>query len=118
MNTLRPFLKRSKKILEELRATIKGAAPDAEEIISYGMPCFALKGNLVYFSVAKNHIGFYPTPGAIKEFKDELSIYEGAKGSVKFPKNKPLPLELIGKIVKFRVVENLKKAEAKSVKRK
>ena len=84
------FPEEIQKILEELRATIKAAAPDAEEIISYGMPCFALKGNLVYFSVAKNHIGFYPTPRAIKEFKDELSINEGAKGSVQFPKNKPL----------------------------
>jgi uncharacterized protein YdhG (YjbR/CyaY superfamily) len=112
------FPEETQKILKELRATIKAAAPDATEIISYGMPCFAQKGNLVYFSVAKNHIGFYPTPSAIKEFKDELSNYEGAKGSVQFPKNKPLPLEFISKIVKFRVAENLKKAEIKSGKRK
>ncbi len=112
------FPEEIQKKLEELRATIKAAAPNAEEIISYGMPCFALKGNLVYFSVAKNHIGFYPTPSGIQAFKDELSIYEGAKGSVQFPKNKPLPLKLISKIVKFRVAENLKRAEIKSSKKK
>jgi uncharacterized protein YdhG (YjbR/CyaY superfamily) len=112
------FPEETQRTLEELRATIKAAAPNAEEIISYGMPCFALKGNLVYFAVAKNHIGFYPTPSGIEAFKDELSIYEGAKGSVKFPRDKPLPLKLIGKIVEFRVAENLKKAELTSSKKK
>ena len=105
-------------ILEELRATIKAAAPDAEEKISYQMPTFALKGNLVHFAALKNHIGFYPTPSGIEAFKDELSIYEGTKGAVRFPIGKPLPLELISKIVKFRVVENLKRAEEKSGRRK
>jgi uncharacterized protein YdhG (YjbR/CyaY superfamily) len=112
------FPEEIQKVLEELRATIKAAAPTAEEIISYGMPCFALKGNLVYFAVAKNHIGFYPTSSGIQAFKDELSIYKGAKGSVRFPKNMPLPLELISKIVEFRVAENLKKAEMKASKKK
>jgi uncharacterized protein YdhG (YjbR/CyaY superfamily) len=110
------FPAETQKILEELRATNKAAAPEAEEKISYQMPTFALKGNLVHFAAWKNHIGFYPAPRGIEAFKDELSIYEGAKGSVKFPIDKPLPLELIGRIVKFRVAENLKKAEAKSSK--
>jgi uncharacterized protein YdhG (YjbR/CyaY superfamily) len=108
----------TQKILEELRATIKASAPEAEEKISYQMPTFALKGNLVHFAAWKNHIGFYPTSSGTQAFKHELSIYEGAKGSVKFPIEKPLPLELISRIVKFRVAENLKNAEKKSGKRK
>jgi uncharacterized protein YdhG (YjbR/CyaY superfamily) len=112
------FPKETQKILEELRATIKAAAPDAEEKISYQMPTFTLKGNLVHFAAWKNHIGFYPTPSGTQEFKDELLIYEGAKGSIRFPIEKPLPLDLITRIVKFRVAENLRKAEIKSSKRK
>ena len=112
------FPEEIQKILEELRATIKASAPYAKEKISYQMPTFALKGNLVHFAVWKNHIGFYPTSSGTQAFKHELSIYEGAKGSVKFPIDKPLPLELISKIVKFRVAENLKNAEIKSSKRK
>jgi uncharacterized protein YdhG (YjbR/CyaY superfamily) len=106
------------KILQELRATIKAAAPDAEEKISYQMPTFALKGNLVHFAAFKNHIGLYPTPSGTQAFKRELSIYQGAKGSIKFPIDKPLPLKLISKIVKFRVAENLKKTEMKSSRKK
>jgi uncharacterized protein YdhG (YjbR/CyaY superfamily) len=112
------FPEETQKILEELRATIKDSAPDAEEKISYQIPTFALKGNLVHFAAYKNHIGFYPTSSGIQAFKKELSIYEGAKGTVRFPIDKPLPLELISKIVKFRVAENLRKAEQKSRKRK
>jgi uncharacterized protein YdhG (YjbR/CyaY superfamily) len=112
------FPEEVQKILEELRAVIKAAAPDAEEKISYQMPTFALKGNLVHFAAWKNHIGFYPTPSGTGAFQDELSIYEGAKGSIKFPIDKPMPLELISRIVKFRVTENLKKAESKSRKKK
>lgn len=112
------FPEEIQKILEELRATIKSAAPDAEEKISYQMPTFALKGNLVHFAAYKNHIGFYPAPRGIEEFKQELSIYEGAKGTVRFPIDKPLPLELISRIVKFRVAENLKNAETKSNKKR
>ena len=104
--------------LEELRTTIRAAAPDAEEKISYQMPTFALKGNLVHFAAFKHHIGFYPAPRGIEAFKDELAIYDGAKGSVRFPIDKPLPLQLISRIVKFRVDENLKKATSKSAKRK
>jgi uncharacterized protein YdhG (YjbR/CyaY superfamily) len=112
------FPKEIQKILSELRATIKDAAPEAEEKISYQMPTFVLKGNLVHFAAFKNHIGLYPTPSGTQAFKRELSIYQGAKGSIKFPIEKPLPLELIRKIVKFRVAENLKNAEIKSIKRK
>jgi uncharacterized protein YdhG (YjbR/CyaY superfamily) len=97
-------------ILEELRLTIRNAAPDADETISYQMPTFTLKGNLVHFAAHKNHIGFYPAPSGIEEFKNELSLYKGAKGSVQFPLDKPLPLHLIGRIVAFRVRENLAKA--------
>jgi len=106
------------KILEELRATIKTAAPDAEEKISYQMPTFFLKGNLIHFAAFKNHIGLYPSPSGTQAFKRELSMYQGAKGSIKFPIDKPLPLKLISKIVKFRVAENLKNAEIKSRKGK
>ena len=101
------------KILQELRATIKASAPDAEEKISYQMPTFFLKGNLVHFAAYKNHVGFYPTPSGIEKFQQELSKYEGAKGSVKFPIDQPLPLKLIQKIVEFRVLENLQIAEVK-----
>jgi uncharacterized protein YdhG (YjbR/CyaY superfamily) len=97
-------------ILERLRAIIKTSAPKAEEALKYGIPTFILNGNLVHFGAFKNHIGFYPTPSAISAFKKELSKYKGAKGSVQFPMDKSLPSGLIRKIVKFRVMENLKKA--------
>ncbi len=104
-------------ILEKIRLTIKKAAPTAQETINYQMPTFTLHGNLVHFAAFKNHIGFYPTPSGIENFKKELSVYEGAKGSVRFPLNKPIPYALIGKIVKFRVKEVMQKAEAKSSKK-
>lgn len=112
------FPKDVQEILEKVRATIQKAAPQAEETINYGIPTFTLAGNLVHFAGFKNHIGFYPTPSGIEKFKKELSVYEGAKGSVKFPLNKPIPYTLVGKIVKFRVKENLAKAEAKTKKKK
>ena len=106
------------KILKRIRTTIRKAAPDAEETIKYRMPTFTLKGsNLVHFAGFKNHIGFYPVPTGIEKFKDELSVYEGGKGSVKFPLDKPIPYGLISRIVKFRVKENQAKAEAKGKKR-
>jgi uncharacterized protein YdhG (YjbR/CyaY superfamily) len=101
------------KILEGLRAAISSAAPEAQEKISYQMPTFFLKGNLVHFAAFKNHIGFYPTPSGIQVFEQELSGYKSAKGSVQFPINEPLPLDLIAKIVKFRVAENLKVSKKK-----
>jgi uncharacterized protein YdhG (YjbR/CyaY superfamily) len=112
------FPEEVQKILGELRAVIKASAPDAEERISYQIPTFTLKGNLVHFAAYKKHIGFYPTSSGIQAFKHELSVYEGAKGTVRFPIDKPLPLELISKIVKFRVAENLKNAEIILSKRK
>ena len=105
-------------LLEAVRATIRAAAPDAVEIISYGMPAFAQNGNLVYFSGLKDHIGFYPTPSGIEAFRDEMSEYRTTKGAVNFPVDRPLPLELISKVVRFRVAENLDKAAAKARKKK
>lgn len=99
----------TQKKLEELRATIKMIVPDAKEKISYQMPTFALNGNLVHFAAYKNHIGFYPGASGIEAFKHELKAYKHAKGSVQFPLDKPLPMELISRIVKYRVEENLKK---------
>jgi uncharacterized protein YdhG (YjbR/CyaY superfamily) len=96
-------------LLEQMRHTIKKAAPEAEEVISYNMPAFKYHGMLVYFAAYKKHIGFYATPTGHSEFKEELSVYKQGKGSVQFPLDKPLPLELITKIVAFRVKENLKK---------
>jgi uncharacterized protein YdhG (YjbR/CyaY superfamily) len=112
------FPKEIQKILEELRSTIRKAAPGAEETISYQMPTFTLKGNLVHFAAYKNHIGFYPTPSGIETFKEELAVYKWAKGSVQFPIDKPLPLKLVAKIVEFRVRENLEKALLKQKKKK
>ena len=106
------------KILQEVRATIKASAPDAEEKISYQMPTFFLKGNLIHFAAFKNHIGLYPAPRGIEEFKDELSAYKGAKGSVQFPLDQPMPLELITRIVKFKLAENIKNARLKPGKKK
>jgi uncharacterized protein YdhG (YjbR/CyaY superfamily) len=99
--------------LEKLRLVIKEATPEAEEILSYQMPAFSLNGTLVYFAAWKNHIGFYPTSSGMNAFKEELSEYTGTKDSIHFPLTKPLPNELISKIVKFRVAENKKKAEDK-----
>ena len=100
-------------ILQQVRLTIREAAPQAKETKNYGIPTFTLEGNLVHFSTHKNHIGFYPTPGGIEAFKDELSAYELSKGTVKFPLCKPIPYDLIRRIVALRVQQNLEKAEAK-----
>jgi len=100
-------------ILEQVRTRIKKVAPDAEEAIKYQIPTFVLNRNLVHFAAFKNHIGFYPSPSGIEAFKDELSRYKGAKGSVQFPIDKPMPLSLIEKIVKFRVKEAQAKSKAK-----
>jgi uncharacterized protein YdhG (YjbR/CyaY superfamily) len=105
------------KVLRKVRATIRKAAPEAEETINYGIPTFTLKGNLVHFAGFKSHVGFYPTPSGIEKFKKELTAYESAKGSVKFSLDQPIPYDLITKIVKFRVKENLEKAKAKGKKK-
>jgi len=104
-------------ILDNIRMTIRKAAPGAEETISYRMPTFTLKGNLVHFAAHKKHIGFYPTPSGIEKFKDELSAYRSSKGAVQFPLDRPIPFDLISEIVKFRVRENLERAEAKGKKK-
>jgi uncharacterized protein YdhG (YjbR/CyaY superfamily) len=93
-------------ILKRIRTTIRKAAPDTEEVIKYQLPTFVLSGDLLYFGGFKNHNGFYPTPSAIDSFKDVLSKYKGAKGSVQFPIDKPIPYTLIAEIVRFRVKEN------------
>lgn len=96
-------------ILEQIRVTIQQAALEAKEAIKYGMPTFVLNGNLVHFAAFKNHIGFYPAPTGIDAFIGELAQYQTGKGTIQFPINKPIPFDLITKVVKFRVEENLKK---------
>lgn len=92
------------KVLEELRSTIRTLAPDATEKIGYGIPTFQLKGkNLVHFSAYKTHVGLYPGAQAIEDFKAELSQYETSKGTIQFPLDKPLPMELIKRIVRHRI---------------
>jgi uncharacterized protein YdhG (YjbR/CyaY superfamily) len=105
------------EILEKIRRTIREAAPGAEETIKYQIPTLTLKGNLVHFAAFKKHIGLYPTPTGIEAFKAELSRYEGAKGSVRFPLDQPIPYDLIREVVRFRVRENLEREELKRKKR-
>lgn len=112
------FPQEIQEILIKLRKTIRDAAPQAQETINYQIPTFTLHGNLVHFAAFKRHIGFYPTPSGIEKFKESLSAYVSAKGSVQFPLDKPLPFDLIGEIVRFRVQENLEKAQAKKAKKK
>lgn len=104
------FPKETQILLQEVRKTIKNVAPEADESISYGMHAYKLNGKvLVYFAGYKNHIGFYATPTGHAEFTEELAKYKQGKGSVQFPINEPMPLDLITKIVKFRISEVLKK---------
>lgn len=108
------FPTETQAILEEIRAAIKTVAPNADESISYGMPGYKLNGKpLVYFAAFKNHIGFYATPTGHAEFAEELSKYKQGKGSVQFPIDKPMPMDLITKIVKFRVRQNSEREEVK-----
>jgi uncharacterized protein YdhG (YjbR/CyaY superfamily) len=95
--------------LQKLRQTVRKAAPEAEEVISYQMPALKLHGIMAYFAAFKNHIGFFPTASGIAAFKNDLASYETTKGTVRFPLDKPLPLSLIGKIVKYRAKENLRR---------
>jgi uncharacterized protein YdhG (YjbR/CyaY superfamily) len=110
------FPKDVQLILQKIRETIKRAAPDAVEAISYQMPTFKLHGNLVHFAGYTHHIGFYPVPSGIEKFKAELSVYKQGKGSVQFPLDQPIPYDLITRIVKYRVEENMKKAAGKKKK--
>lgn len=105
-------------LLEEVRNTIKKAAPEATEKISYAMPTYFLEGNLVHFAAYKNHIGFYPAPSGLEAFEKDIAKYKHSKGAVQFPINKPIPLALISRIVKYRVKINLEKATQKKAKKK
>lgn len=108
------FPREVQKILEKIRLTIRKAAPGVEEKISYQMPTFTLNGHyLIYFAAYKKHVGLYPAPRTSKEFKKELSAYEGGKGTVRFPLDKPIPFNLIRRIVKFRIQQNLKRVKGK-----
>jgi uncharacterized protein YdhG (YjbR/CyaY superfamily) len=95
--------------LVALRAVIREEAPGAEETIKYRMPTFVLHGNLVHFAAFKTHLGFFPTASPREAFKEDLAQYPGGKGTIQFPLDRPLPLELVRKIVRFRVEENLKR---------
>lgn len=106
---IKTFPAEIQKILQQVRETIKKAAPEAEETINYQIPTFKLNGNLVHFAAFKNHIGFYPAPSGQKAFEKELSVYKSGKGSVQFPLDKPMPLALIKRIVQYRVKENSSK---------
>jgi len=97
------------KILENLRQIIRKTAPQAEETIDYGIPTFKLNGNLAHFAAFKNHVGFYPNQSGIEAFKKELTPYKQSKGTVQFPLDKPIPFDLVKKIVEFRVKENMSK---------
>lgn len=111
------FPQESQQLLIQLYKTIKASAPEAIEIISYSMPAFKLNGILVYFAAYKNHIGFYPTGSGIEAFKEEIKDYKTSKGTLQFPLNKPLPIDLITQIVKYRVNENLQKINLKKNKK-
>lgn len=100
------------KLLNKVRRTIREAAPDAEEAISYQIPTFKLKGNLVHFAAFKNHIGFYPTSSGTQAFQKELATFKHGKGSIRFPLDQPIPYDLIRRIVEFRVSETLRKGKA------
>jgi len=104
----------TKSILQEMRNTIKKAAPQAEEVISYNMPAYKLNGILVYFAGYANHIGFYPTASGMAAFKREFSVYKNSKGAVQFAIDKPLPLALITKVVKFRISQTQQKQKNKT----
>ena len=108
---IRSFQPDIQAILAKLRQTIRDAAPEATEVISYKMPAFRQNGILVYFAAHKDHIGFYPTSSGIEAFKKDLAPYKWSKGTVQFPLDKPIPFDLIKKMVVFRVEEQLKKRE-------
>jgi uncharacterized protein YdhG (YjbR/CyaY superfamily) len=107
------FPPKVKNILKQLRKTIKDAAPGAEEVISYNMPAFKYKGVVVYYAAWKEHIGFYPVSSGIRAFQKELGNYEISKGTIKFKMDQPLPRDLVARVVKFRMKENMEKASLK-----
>jgi uncharacterized protein YdhG (YjbR/CyaY superfamily) len=95
-----------KSILQKIRNTVREVAPEATESINYGIPTFKQSGNLVHFAAYKNHIGFYPSPSGMEEFKKDVALYKTGKGTMQFPLDKPIPYDLISEIVRFRVEEN------------
>ena len=99
-------------VLQAVRQVIRETAPEAKEAMAYGIPTFKLNGNLVHFGGFKKHIGFYPAPSGIEEFKEELAAYPGSKGAIQFPLDRPIPFDLIRRVVRFRMQENLSKAQA------
>ena len=107
------FPKETQELLEQVRGTIRQAAPEAVECISYGMPAFKFHGILVYFAGYQNHIGFYPAGSGIVAFQKEISAFKNSKGTVQFPLNQPLPFDLISQMVLFSVTENLLKVNTK-----
>ena len=117
---IKPFDKPVRDKLKQLQETIQKAAPEAEPVISYNMPAFKYHGVLVYFAGYKNHIGFYPMPSVIEKFKKEIESanYKWAKGSVQFPLDKPLPLTLVTKMIRFRMKDNLEKEAIKKLRKK
>ena len=102
-----------KSILQKIRKTVREVAPEAIESINYGIPTFKQYGNLVHFAAYKNHIGFYPSPSGMEEFKKEVAFYKTGKGTMQFPLDKPIPYELISEMVQFRLEENLIKSGKK-----
>jgi len=98
--------------LQAVRSVIHETAPEAQEAMAYGIPTFKLNGNLVHFGGFKKHIGFYPAPSGIEKFKEELAAYPGSKGAIQFPLDRPIPFDLIRRVVRFRMQENLSKAQA------
>lgn len=108
-NYIAQFPRDIQEKLNSIRKTIFKVVPEAEETISYQMPTYKLNGNLFHYAAYKKHIGFYPTPSAIEKFESELSAYKHAKGSIQFPLDEDLPIELIERIIRFRVAENRKK---------
>lgn len=108
------FPEHIQEILEQIRSTIKSVAPDASEAIKYAIPTFILNGNLVHFAGYKNHIGLYPAPSGMEQFEEEIAMYKTGKGTLQFPIDQPMPLDLIARIVKFRVQENEAKAKKKN----
>ncbi|MFC4232861.1 iron chaperone [Parasediminibacterium paludis] len=107
------FPEATQALLQQIRATIQAAAPNAIEIISYAIPTFVYHGNLVHFAGYKQHIGFYPGAAGIAAFRDEISQYKWAKGSVQFPLNEPLPLDLVTRIVHYKLAQNVAKVAKK-----
>jgi uncharacterized protein YdhG (YjbR/CyaY superfamily) len=107
------FPEETQVLLEQIRTAIQEVAPQAEEVISYNIPAYKLKGMLVWFAAFSNHIGLYPRGSGIEAFKKELAGYKTSKGAVQFPKDKPIPIALIKKMVKFRLYENLGKYKKK-----